>query len=113
MESIISKKTKDFAIKIVNFCDRFKHNQVLINQLLRSGTSIGANIQESQYAQSRADFISKLEIALKECNETEYWLEILYRTGKIEEESYKELIHDAGLIRKMLIKSCKTAKCNM
>ena len=83
---------------------------VLTNQLLRSGTSIGANIHEAQYAQGTADFISKLEIALKECFESEYWLELLFETGYLEENQYKKLNNDCGAIRKMLISSCKTLK---
>ena len=89
-----------------------KKEHVLTNQLLRSGTSIGANIHEAQYAQGTADFISKLEIALKECYESEYWLELLFETKYLEEEQYKKLNTDCGLIRKMLISSCKTIKEN-
>ena len=72
---------------------------VLTNQLLRSGTSISANIHEAQYAQGTADFISKLEIALKECFESEYWLELLFETGYLEEERYKKLNNHCGTIR--------------
>jgi len=78
--------------------------------VLRSGTSVGANIHEAQYAHGRADFVSKLEIALKECSETEYWLEIFYKTNKITEETYKSLKNEAGALRSILIKSCKTCK---
>ncbi|MBR1867653.1 MAG: four helix bundle protein, partial [Clostridia bacterium] len=87
-----------------------KKESVLSNQLLRSGTSIGANIHEAQYAQGTADFISKLEIALKECFEREYWLELLFETGYIEEKQFKKLNNYCGVIRKMLISSCKTLK---
>ena len=83
---------------------------VLTNQLLRSGTSIGANIHEAQYAQGKKDFISKLEIAQKECFETEYWLELLFGSGYIEESTYKPLQNQCGAIRRMLISSLKTAK---
>ena len=83
---------------------------VLINQLLRSGTSIGANIHEAQYAQGTKDFISKLEIAQKECYETEYWLELLFETGCIEQTSYKVIQNDCGAIRRMLIASLNTVK---
>ena len=82
-ESILRDKSKEFAKKIVFLCRDIKTNMkesVLTNQLLRSGTSIGANIHEAQYAQGTKDFISKFEIALKEANETGYWLELLYRT---------------------------------
>ena len=82
--SILRDKAKDFAKNIVFLCRNMKseHKEtVLINQLLRSGTSIGANVHEAQYAQGTKDFISKLEIAQKECYETEYWLELLFETG--------------------------------
>ena len=83
---------------------------VLINQMLRSATSIGANIHEAQYAQGTKDFISKLEIAQKECYETEYWLELLFETGFMTEEIYKDIQNDCGAIRRMLISSLKTIK---
>ena len=79
-------------------------------QLLRCGTSIGANIREAQYAHSNPDFITKLEIALKECNETDYWLELLYETKKINEDTFKKFINNAGTIRRVLIKACVTTK---
>lgn len=109
-ESIIREKAKEFAKNIVFLTKEIKINKkesVLSNQLLRSGTSIGAN---TQYAQGTADFISKLEIALKECFESEYWLELLFETGYIQEKQYKKLNNDCGVIRKMLISSCKTLK---
>ena len=87
-ESILRNKSKEFAKQIVYMCRDNKANareSVLTNQLLRSGTSIGANIHEAQYAQGKKDFISKLEIAQKECFETEYWLELLFETGYISE----------------------------
>ena len=87
-ESILRNKSKEFAKQIVYMCRDIKANareSVLTNQLLRSGTSIGANIHEAQYAQGKKDFISKLEIAQKECFETEYWLELLFETGYISE----------------------------
>lgn len=86
---------------------------MLTNQLLRSGTSIGANLHEAQYAQGPKDFISKLEIAQKECYETEYWLELLYETGYMSEEQYRLLKNDCGAIRRMLIASLNTAKANI
>ncbi len=82
------------------------------NQLLRSGTSIGANIFESKYAQSKMDFISKLEIALKEFYESEYWLDLLFETDYLEEGKYRVLKNNCGAIRKMLISSCTTSKNN-
>ena len=111
--SILRDKAKEFAKNIVFLCRNMKseHKEtVLINQLLRSGTSIGANIHEAQYAQGTKDFISKLEIAQKECYETEYWLELLFETGCIEEAIYKSIQNDCGAIRRMLIASLNTIK---
>ena len=76
---------------------------VLTNQLLRSGTSIGANLHKAQYAQGTKDFISKFEIALKECHETEYWLERLHETGYIPDEQYKPLQIECGSIRRIFL----------
>ena len=112
-DSILRDKTKEFAKKIVFLCRDMKSDRkesVLINQLLRSSTSIGANLHEAQYAQGTKDFISKLEIAQKECYETEYWLELLFETGCITEETYKDIQNDCGAIRRMLISSLKTIK---
>ena len=97
---------------IVKLCDSIKGKSAIVNQLLRSGTSIGANIHEANYASSRADFISKMQIALKECYETEYWLELFVKTNLIVEENYKRLKNDCGKIRKLLIASINTAKSN-
>ena len=111
-ENLLAENSKNFAIDIINLCDNIKHSAIVVNQLIRSGTSIGANIFESQYAHGKKDFIAKLEIALKECNETEYWLELLFKTNRIDEINYKKLKQKAGTIRRMLIASCKTAKEN-
>ena len=111
--SIMRDKSKDFAKNIIFLCRNMKaeHKEtVLINQLLRSGTSIGANIHEAQYAQGTKDFISKLEIAQTECYETEYWLELLFETGCIEQMVYKAIQNDCGAIRRMLIASLNTIK---
>ena len=113
--SVLRDLAKEFAKKIVFVCRDMKseHKEaVLINQLLRSGTSIGANIHEAQYAQSTNDFISKLEIAQKECYETEYWLELLFETDCMDEKVYKPLQNNCGAIRRMLISSLKTIKSN-
>ena len=113
--SILRDKSKEFAKKIVLMCRelKLKHKEsVLINQVLRSGTSIGANIHEAQYAQGTKDFISKLEIAQKECNETEYWLDILFETECIDEKEYKPMRSECGIIRRMLISSLNTIKAN-
>lgn len=112
-DSILRDKSKEFAKKIIFLCRDMKSNHketVLINQLLRSATSVGANLHEAQYAQSTNDFISKFEIAQKECYETEYWLELLFETDCMSEENYKELQNDCGTIRRMLISSLKTIK---
>ena len=112
-DSILRDKSKKFAKDIVFICREMKANRkesVLINQLLRSATSIGANIHEAQYAQSKKDFISKLEIAQKECYETEYWLELQFETNCMHQENYKILQNECGAIRRMLISSLKTIK---
>ena len=112
-ESVLRNRAKDFAKSIIVSMREVKkkyNENVLTNQLLRSGTSIGANIHEAQYAQGTADFISKLEIALKECFESEYWLELLFETDYLQEEEYKKLMNDCGTIRRMLISSCQTVK---
>lgn len=101
-----------FAISVSDICDNIKGCSVFVNQLSRASSSIGANIHEAKYAQSRADFISKLEIALKESFETDYWLEILYRKKKLSEEQYKSIGNLCGSIRRRLIASITTAKSN-
>ena len=111
-DNVLLDMAKNLAIEIIRFCDNLKNNPVICNQLVKSGTSIGANIHEAQYAQGKADFFSKIKIALKECHETEYWLELLYKSQKISISNYDELSAEAGVIRRMLIKSCVTAKEN-
>ncbi|MBQ6811437.1 MAG: four helix bundle protein [Firmicutes bacterium] len=104
----------DFAVSIINLVKNLKEKResIISNQIGRSGTSIGANIREAQYAQGKADFISKLQIALKEANETGYWLELLFKTNYISAEEYKSLDSVCTNIRVMLISSIKTAKEN-
>ena len=112
-ESPLRIKSKEFAKQIIFLCKEIKsthHESVLTNQLLRCGTSIGANLHEAQYAQGTKDFISKLEIAQKECFETEYWLELLFDTGYIPETQYRALQNACGSIRRMLIASLTTIK---
>ena len=114
-ENKLIELSKMFAVDIVNLCTDIKENRkgnVLLNQLLRSGTSIGANIHEANYASSKADFINKFQIALKECYETEYWLELFVKTNILSEEQYKSLKNSCGKIRKLLIASINTAKSN-
>ena len=100
------------AIQISDICDEIKGCSVYLNQIVRASSSIGANIHEAKYAQSRADFISKLEISLKESAETEYWLELIFRKGKISEEMFRNLRNQCGSIRRRLIDSITTAKEN-
>ena len=112
-ESIMLDKAKDFAVEIIKLCKSIKETKresVMTNQLMRSGTSIGANIHESKYAHGTNDFISKMQIALKECCESEYWLELLNRTEYIDDALYKEVITKCGQIRRMLISSINTVK---
>lgn len=112
-ESILRTKTKDFAKEIVFLCRRLKQNGTegaLINQLLRSGTSIGANVHEAQYAQGTKDFISKFEIALKECNESEYWLELLFEVNSISKDDFDVMQKSCVEIRRMLVSSVTTLK---
>ena len=112
-DNILVDLSMDFSVSIVNMCDSIKGKSALTNQILRSGTSIGANIHEANYAHSRADFISKMQIALKECYETEYWLELMQRAEILTDDNSKMLMHDCGAIRRMLISSITTVKNNM
>ena len=105
-------ETIDFAIAVSDVCDNIQGYSVYVNQLLRCSSSIGANVHEARYAQSRADFISKLEIALKESSETDYWLELLYRKQKLSDGCYTLLKNRCGTIRRKLIASITTAKAN-
>jgi len=114
-ENRLIELSKHFAVSVVNLCtaikDRGKSN-ALVSQFIRCGTSIGANIHEANYASSRADFINKLQIALKECYETEYWLGIFKDTAMITNEEYHSLYADESKIRILLISSINTAKEN-
>lgn len=109
-KSLLREDTINFAIEISDVCEEIKGCSVYTNQLIRSSSSIGANIHEAKYAQSRADFINKFEIALKESFETEYWLELLYRKNRLDEKLYKSLKNKCGSIRRRLIASITTAK---
>lgn len=114
-ENVLIDLSKQFAVEIVNLCMDIKENRkknVLINQVLRSGTSIGANIHEASYASSKADFINKLQIALKECYETDYWLDLFKETNMITHDEYKQMFAKCSKIRKLLISSITTAKNN-
>ena len=111
MESkTIKELSIELTVEITAICDGIKGRSVYVNQLLRSCSSIGANSHEAKYAQSKADFINKLEIALKECYETEYWLEVLFKINAINDITYKNLLNKCGTIRRKLIASVTTAK---
>ena len=112
MNKTIKELAVELTIEITAVCDNIKGRAVFVNQLLRACSSIGANSYEAKYAQSTADFINKLEIALKECYETDYWLEILFKVGSMEENTYKTLVNKCGAIRRKLIASITTAKEN-
>ena len=114
-ESKPRELSMEFSVNIINLVKHLKanHESVIANQIGRSGISIGANIHEAQYAQGKKDFISKLEIALKEVSETGYWLELAYRTNYIDDQQYKILSEKCATLRVMLVSSCRTAKANI
>ena len=109
-ENKLADLSTDFAVKILRLTEEIKGHYSLVNQLERSATSIGANIREAKYAHSKPDFIAKLQIALKECYETEYWLELMQKSELLPEEFAKTYLHDCGSIRRMLIASVNTVK---
>ena len=102
----------EFALAVSDICDEISGCRSYVDQIIRSSSSIGANLHEARYAQSKADFIHKLEISLKECFETEYWLELLYRKHKLSDNQYDKLMNTCGMIRRKLIASITTAKRN-
>ena len=115
-DSILRTSSKKFAKEIVFLCRKLKQvgvEAVLINQLMRCGTSVGANVHEAQYAQGTKDFVSKLEIALKECNESEFWLELLFETACITESEYRDFRKFCRDLRRMLVSSITTVKNRM
>ena len=110
-ENVLVDKSKLFALRIIKLCrylNESKHEYTLAKQLLRSGTSIGANAKEGAYVQTRADLITKLFLAQKECAETEYWLEILYKSGYIPEEDFRGIFADCQELMRILVASTKT-----
>jgi len=111
-ESKLRALSMGFSVDIIELVKYLKSikESIISNQIGRSGTSIGANIYEAQYVQGKKDFVSKLEIALKESSETGYWLELLYKTQYIDEQTFKMLSSKCTSLRAMLIASCKTAK---
>ena len=112
-DDILLNKSMDFSVRVVNlykYLSQEKKENVLTKQLLRSGTSIGANVREAVYAQSRKDFTSKMSIALKEASETEYWLELLHRTEYLTSEQYESIRMDCSEVAKLLTAIVKTSK---
>ncbi|MCM1365419.1 MAG: four helix bundle protein [Faecalibacterium sp.] len=112
-DSPLIVKSKTFAIEVIKVCNTIKQTKresVLTNQLIRSGTSVGANIREAFYGHSKADFIAKLQIALKECSESEYWLELLIESGYYDDTKILDLCLE---LKKILVSSINTAKSNM
>ena len=111
-DSLLITKSKSFALEIIKVCNIVKQSKketVLTNQLIRSGTSVGANIREAFYGHGKADFIAKLQIALKECSESEYWLELLIESGYYDDTKILEMCIE---VKKLLISSLNTAKAN-
>lgn len=111
-DSLLITKSKSFALKIIKVCNIVKQSKketVLTNQLIRSGTSVGANIREAFYGHGKADFIAKLQIALKECSESEYWIELLIESGYYDDTKILEMCIE---VKKLLISSINTAKAN-
>jgi four helix bundle protein len=113
--NVLAEKSIEFAIRIVNcykYLTKQKHETVMSKQVLRSGTSIGANVHEAIYAQSKADLITKMKISMKEAGETSYWLTILHRTEYIDTEMYNSIDSDLKEILKILASTIKTSKIN-
>ena len=114
-KSVLATKSLAFAIKVVNCVKSLqneKHEMIMSKQILRSGTSIGANTHEALYAQSKADFVSKLSISLKEASETSYWLTLLEKTGYLSQTEYKSMKADVDELMRMIIASLKTVRNN-
>ena len=114
-ENVILEKSKNFALRIIrlyNYIKEEKNEFILTKQLLRAGTSVGANVVEAIYAISRKEFLSKMYIAFKECNETAYWLELLYKSDYLNKDEYNSICDDCIEIRKLLSAITKTVKEN-
>lgn len=109
-ENKLAEISMDLAVSVVKFCDKIKGHYSTVNQLERSATSIGANIREANYAHSKADFISKLQIALKECYETEYWLELFLKADFVSSDEVTKILNLSGTVRRLLVASIKTSK---
>lgn len=105
--------SKQFAVYIIRLCENMKQRgraTAIVNQLLRCGTSIGANIHEANYASSRSDFINKFQIALKECYETDYWVDVFFEAEMLSSAEHHKAYSQCGRIRRMLVESIRTAK---
>lgn len=111
-KSKLRELSTDFAVDIIKLCETIKGHYSLVNQMERSATSIGANIREANYAHGKADFISKMQIALKECYETEYWIELFVKSDILNRDTAVDLYNQCGTIRRILIASINTAKNN-
>ena len=112
-ENILIDKSVEFASRIIKLCKYLEEKQkehIITKQIIRSGTSIGANINEAQYGNSKADFISKLHISLKETAETEYWLRLLFKSEYIDKKMFESLLNDCLELKKILVSSINTAK---
>lgn len=110
----VQNRSKEFAIRVVKCCEflaKERNEYILSKQFLRAGTSIGANIAEAEFAQSKADFYSKLSISLKESSETRYWLELLYKTEYLSKEQYDSMLADVNAIISLLVKIVKNKDC--
>ena len=113
MDNLIQERSFGFALRIVNVCKYIQSEEkefIMTKQLLRSGTSIGANVAESEHAQSRADFCSKLNIALKEAAETDYWLRLLYAAKYLNQKEFQSIYEDCKEIERLLAAIVKTTK---
>ena len=116
MENVSLDKSFDYAVRIVNLCkylNNEKKENIMSKQLLRCGTSVGANVSEAQRGQSLADFTTKMCIALKEANESEYWLRLLYKTDYLEEKQFESIHKDAEDLINILTSICKTSQEKM
>ena len=111
-KSKLRELSTDYAVDIIKLCETIKGHYSLVNQMERSATSIGANIREANYAHGKADFISKMQIALKECYETEYWIELFVKSDILNRDTAVDLYNQCGTIRRILIASINTAKNN-
>lgn len=109
-ENKLADLSMEFSVQVIHLCENIKGHRALVDQLERAATSVGANIREANYAHSKADFIAKLQIALKECYEAQYWLELFVKSGLSDKEIAKTPYTLCGTIRRLLIASINTAK---